>query len=54
MNYEYVDENRNGDHICYISNLARLQSHYPRWKISKSLDDILREVIDAWTVRFQA
>jgi CDP-paratose 2-epimerase len=54
MKYEYVDDNRNGDHICYISNLARLQSHYPQWKISKSLDDILKEVIDAWKVRLPA
>jgi CDP-paratose 2-epimerase len=54
MNYEYVDENRNGDHICYITNLARFQSHYPRWEISKSLDDIFREIVDSWKPRLEA
>ena len=51
MHYEYIDKNRAGDHICYISNLARLQSHYPRWKITRSLTDIFREIIDSWKVR---
>ena len=51
MHYEYINKNREGDHICYISNLARFQSHYPRWKITRSLDDTFREIIDAWKVR---
>jgi CDP-paratose 2-epimerase len=53
MNYEYIDKNREGDHICYISNLTRFRSHYPQWDISKSLDDIFREIVDAWQVRLQ-
>lgn len=51
MAYEYIDKNREGDHICYISNLTRFKSHYPQWEISKSLDDIFREIIDAWKAR---
>jgi len=51
MDYEYVDRNREGDHICYISNLTRFKSHYPQWDMSKSLDDILREIVDTWNLR---
>jgi CDP-paratose 2-epimerase len=40
---EYVDQNRVGDHICYISDLRRLQTDYPSWSITRSLDDIVRE-----------
>jgi CDP-paratose 2-epimerase len=29
--FQYVDENRIGDHICYISNLAKMRAHYPAW-----------------------
>jgi len=54
MRYEYIDQNRQGDHICYISNLARFQHDYPRWEITKSLDDILREIVEAWKVRVAA
>jgi CDP-paratose 2-epimerase len=51
MKYEYVDKNRVGDHICYISNLARFQNHYPKWQISKSLNDIFTEIIEDWKIR---
>jgi CDP-paratose 2-epimerase len=51
MNYEYIDKNREGDHICYISSLTRFKSHYPQWEITKSLDDIFREIANAWKVR---
>ncbi len=44
---EYVDQNRSGDHICYISNLEKLRSHFPGWDITKSLDDIFNEIAAA-------
>ena len=44
MSYEYLEKNREGDHICYISDLSKMQSHYPGWRITKSLDDIFREI----------
>jgi len=54
MNFEYVDKNREGDHICYITNLARLKSHYPEWEITKSLTAIIRETVDVWNTRLTA
>ncbi|HWZ99909.1 MAG TPA: NAD-dependent epimerase/dehydratase family protein [Candidatus Dormibacteraeota bacterium] len=45
LDWTYVDENRKGDHICYISDLRKFKSHYPNWQITKSLDDILKEII---------
>lgn len=51
MGYEYIDQNREGDHICYISNLAKLKSHYPNWDITKSLDDIFQEIVANCTSR---
>jgi CDP-paratose 2-epimerase len=54
MIYEYIDKNREGDHICYISNLTRFKSHYPKWEISKSLEEIFREIIEAWKARLTA
>lgn len=44
MAYEYVDKNREGDHICYISDLTKTRGHFPGWDISKSLDDIFEEI----------
>jgi CDP-paratose 2-epimerase len=51
MQWEYVDRNREGDHICYISDLSKMESHYPRWGITKSLDDIFGEIYGAMVVR---
>jgi CDP-paratose 2-epimerase len=48
MFYEYVDVNRDGDHICYISDLSKIKAHYPNWDISKSLEDIFSEVFHSW------
>jgi CDP-paratose 2-epimerase len=45
LDWRYVDEARKGDHICYISNLAKFQSHYPNWRITRGLDAILEEII---------
>jgi CDP-paratose 2-epimerase len=51
MRYEYVDKNREGDHICYISDLSKIKDHYPTWDITKSLDDIFTEIHAAWVTR---
>jgi CDP-paratose 2-epimerase len=47
--YTYVDENRIGDHICYISNLQKMQQHYPGWNISISLEETIRQIVAAQT-----
>jgi len=45
INWSYVDQNRIGDHICYISDLSKLKAHFPNWKISRSLDMIIGEMV---------
>ncbi|MCK6579336.1 MAG: NAD-dependent epimerase/dehydratase family protein [Anaerolineae bacterium] len=51
MRYEYVDKNREGDHLCYISDLSKMQAHYPGWDITRSLDAIFEEIHAAWRDR---
>src|SRR5262249_36455577 len=48
MRCEYVDTAREGDHICYISDLRRLRSHYPEWTVPRSLDAIVGEIAASW------
>jgi CDP-paratose 2-epimerase len=45
IHYEYSEENRLGDHICYYSDLRNLKKDYPNWTITKSLDDIFEEFV---------
>lgn len=51
MQYEYVDEARAGDHICYISDLRKMHMHYPKWEITRDLSSILREIHDTLSCR---
>jgi CDP-paratose 2-epimerase len=44
MKMAYVEKNRKGDHICYISNLAKFRSHFPTWQPQKNLPDIYDEI----------
>ncbi|MBD0298633.1 MAG: NAD-dependent epimerase/dehydratase family protein [Flavisolibacter sp.] len=53
MQYQYVETNRIGDHICYYSDLHKMRTHYPSWNITKSLKTILEEIHDAWINREQ-
>jgi CDP-paratose 2-epimerase len=47
----YVDENRLGDHICYISDTQKLERDYPGWRAKISLSEIVAEIVDAWKLR---
>ena len=45
LNWQYSQTNRIGDHICYISDLSKLKSHFPDWNITRSLSTILEELV---------
>ena len=51
MQYEYIDQNREGDHICYYSDLRKMQAHYPNWSVTISLLEILTEICRSWQDR---
>jgi CDP-paratose 2-epimerase len=45
LTWEYVDEPRRGDHVCYISDLTRLRTDYPGWDVTISLDEIFDQLV---------
>jgi CDP-paratose 2-epimerase len=53
MEYEVSDVAREGDHICYISDLSRMKEDYPDWQVSKSLQSIFEEIYESWDRRLQ-
>ncbi len=44
--YEYVDTNRSGDHIWYISDVSKFKRHYPEWDLVYDIDMILKEMCE--------
>jgi len=47
VQWRYVEQNRRGDHICYVSDLRKIKAHFPEWSVTRSLDDILKEMVEA-------
>jgi CDP-paratose 2-epimerase len=50
LDYELLEEPRRGDHICYITNLARFRADYPEWEIEVPLDDVFESFVGATPV----
>src|SRR5436190_13677707 len=44
--HTYIDQNRQGDHICYYSDLRKMKSHYPKWDITISLEETIRQIVE--------
>jgi CDP-paratose 2-epimerase len=44
LKHSFKDENRIGDHICYISDLTKLHQHFPNWKLEYDVPAILKEI----------
>ena len=44
MNYSYSEDNRIGDHIWWISDVSKFQSHYPDWDFKYNIMDILTQI----------
>ncbi len=47
IHWTYDENNRMGDHICYISNLAKVRSHFPGWSLTIGLERIVEELVEA-------
>jgi CDP-paratose 2-epimerase len=45
VDWTYVDDNRVGDHICYVSDLRKLRRDYPDWSITTSVPEIIQEMV---------
>jgi CDP-paratose 2-epimerase len=51
--FRYHEQNRIGDHICYYSDLRKMKAHYPTWDITVTLEETIRQIVDAWMQRSQ-
>lgn len=41
---EYVDQNRSGDHIWYISDVSKFQKDYPQWNYKYDIDSTIEDI----------
>jgi CDP-paratose 2-epimerase len=47
LDWTYLDDNRIGDHIWYVSDVRKFQQHYPAWKYRYDLRALLEEIYHA-------
>ena len=47
MNWSYEETNRIGDHIWWIGDVRKYQSHYPDWRYRYGIREILEEIVEA-------
>lgn len=45
LHYHIEETNRLGDHICYISDLGKLRSHFPDWQPRYEVASIVQEIV---------
>jgi len=51
MRWTYEERNREGDHVCYYTDLNKIRKHFREWTIEKTLKEILSETAVAWGYR---
>ncbi|GAB4441653.1 MAG: NAD-dependent epimerase/dehydratase family protein [Turneriella sp.] len=51
MQIQYDENNRIGDHIWYISDVRKFQSHFPEWKYRYTLEEMMQQIHDALVKR---
>jgi CDP-paratose 2-epimerase len=54
LDWSYTEDNRIGDHIWYISDMAKFKAHYPAWSQQHDLRGLLNEMFEKNAERWQA
>jgi CDP-paratose 2-epimerase len=53
LDWTYTETNRTGDHIWWVSDVAKFCSHFPDWQLTYDVPRICREIYEAnmesWT-----
>ncbi len=49
--YTLLEKNREGDHICYYSDLRKMKAHYSEWSLTYTLDQIMADIVSGWRDR---
>ena len=50
LEYTKLENNRIGDHVVYYTNLSKFKNDYPKWKITKTVYNIIDNIINSLEV----
>ena len=46
LDWTYVDQNRIGDHMWWVSDIRKFRAHYPTWELRYDVPALLRDIHD--------
>jgi len=52
MTWTYLEDNRSGDHIWWISDISKFMQDYPGWELEHDLNSIYRDLYTGLTQRY--
>lgn len=52
LKWTYQEDNRIGDHIWWIGDLTKFQTHYPEWSLRYDIPAIIKEIAEAGRERW--
>lgn len=52
LNRSYIEANRSGDHIWWISDNTRFKQHYPDWSLNYTTNEILLDIFNQNATRW--
>ena len=47
LNCEYINKNRIGDHLWWISDTSKFKSHFPEWNYTYNIEDTIKQIYEA-------
>jgi CDP-paratose 2-epimerase len=47
FDYEYVDTNRIGDHLWWITDVSKFKSHYPQWQYKFNIEETIKQIYNS-------
>jgi CDP-paratose 2-epimerase len=53
LNWRYLEQNRVGDHMWWISDNSKFQHQYPGWELKYDVPAILHDMYEANTERWE-
>lgn len=54
LSWTYSEDNRVGDHIWWVSDIRKFESHFPEWRLEHDIESILREMHQEGVERWAA
>ena len=52
LDWTYVDDNRIGDHMWWISDISKFESHYPTFKLTYDINGIIADIYERASERW--